>query len=339
MCRRHLEHRLAMDTSNTSASYFTTSNSSDTTGSYSTSPTMSYITYAIGGVGLIGNTFVVIVIMKTISMRKQLANIYITNQGVIDALSSFSLILSIAFEDDGRTYHTLLDDLKCRMWFTRLPLWSLFTSSTYNLIILTMERYLSIVHPIWHKTELTKKKVIVSIIFVWLFGNAYNAAFILPTSGLTADGYCRVLIFWPNRLWRNAAGVLIIVIQYILPLFIFIFVYTRMVIKLRSRIQPTISNESSRSSHQPKSGNSMDRARKNTLKTLIMVVCSFILCWSWNQIYFLIFNLGVGNIDFSGIFYSFTVVMIYLNCCLNPFIYVAKYEEFQKATWRLFRKK
>ena len=82
----------------------------------------------------------------------------------------------------------------------------------------------------------------------------------------------------------------------------------------------------------------MERARKNVLKTLIIVVCSFVFCWSWNQIYFLIFNLGGGSIDFTGAFYNFTVVMVFMNCCINPFIYVAKYEEFRRAMRNLFHK-
>ena len=35
--------------------------------------------------------------------------------------------------------------------------------STYNLVSLTLERYLAVVHPIWHKMKFTKTKVIMNI--------------------------------------------------------------------------------------------------------------------------------------------------------------------------------
>ena len=327
-----------MDDNNTSASFIVTKNASDIAGFYSTSPAMRYITYSIGLIGMTGNIFVVVIIINTSAMRKKLTNAYITNQSVIDALASLLLIFSVTFEDDGRTYHTLLDDLKCRIWFTRFPSWSLFTSSTYNLIMLTIERYLSIIHPIWHKMKFTKKMVIASILFVWLFGASFNAALLFPTSGLTANGKCRVLMFWPEGHWQNAVGVVAIFILYFIPLFIFTILYTRIFIKLRQSVRSAVINDPARNFRQPGAVTPIARARNNVLKTLFIVVCSFIFCWTWNEIYFLIFNVGGGEIDFTSAFYNFTVVMIFMNCCINPFIYVAKYEEFQKATKRIFRK-
>ena len=36
-----------------------------------------------------------------------------------------------------------------------------------------------------------------------------------------------------------------------------------------------------------------------------------------------------------GWFYHFTVVLMYINSCINPFIYAAKYREFQQGVRRL----
>jgi hypothetical protein len=77
-----------------------------------------------------------------------------------------------------------------------------------------------------------------------------------------------------------------------------------------------------------------DTARSNVLKTLILVCCCFVMCWSWNEFYFLIDSLGY-SIDFSSAFYHFTVVAVFSNCCVNPIIYAFKYTEFQLAVKRL----
>ena len=101
-----------------------------------------HITFTIGGLGLAGNGFVVLVILSGKKMRKQLTNAYIINQSAIDATVSFLLIMTTIFEDDGRTYDTYTGELYCKFWLTKLWLWGFFLSSTYNLLALTMERYL-----------------------------------------------------------------------------------------------------------------------------------------------------------------------------------------------------
>ena len=72
------------------------------------------------------------------------------------------------------------------------------------------------------------------------------------------------------------------------------------------------------------------QARRNTVKTLILVSICFIICWIWNQIYYLLFNLGY-NLDFGNNFYHFTVIMVSVNMCVNPIIYLLEYEPFKRA--------
>ena len=78
-------------------------------------------------------------------------------------------------------------DLLCRFWLTRWPLWSILMSSTYNLLMITLERYWQIVHPIHHKIHFSKKKLIGSLVFAWLIGPLYNLAFKMPTT-FVVDG-------------------------------------------------------------------------------------------------------------------------------------------------------
>ena len=44
-----------------------------------------------------------------------------------------------------------------RLWKTDVWQWSLMISSTYNLVLLTLERYIEIIHPIWHKIHIGKE--------------------------------------------------------------------------------------------------------------------------------------------------------------------------------------
>ena len=42
------------------------------------------------------------------------------------------------------------------------------------------------------------------------------------------------------------------------------------------------------------------------------------------------YNIGY-KADWNSTFYQFTVVMVFINCTINPFIYLAKYQDFQTA--------
>lgn len=105
----------------------------------------------------------------------------------------------------------------------------------------------------------------------------------------------------------------------------------------------TVSNDVNNpgAKRQSKSGSSMRaRAKRNVIKTLVIVSTAFIFCTSWNQWFFFLFNLGV--FDFTALssnFYHFSVVAMFVNCCVNPVIYAAQYEEFQKGLRSVFFKK
>ena len=71
-------------------------------------------------------------------------------------------------------------------------------------------------------------------------------------------------------------------------------------------------------------------ARRNTIKTLLIVGCGLIICWTQNQVLYLLHNLGYP-VDFNGTYFQYTVLMGFLNCTVNPFIYLAQYRDYQMA--------
>ena len=71
-------------------------------------------------------------------------------------------------------------------------------------------------------------------------------------------------------------------------------------------------------------------ARTNTIKTFLLVGICFIICWSNNQGYFLLYNLGYG-IELKGTYFNFATLMAFGNCTVNPFIYLIKYKDYQNA--------
>ena len=132
--------------------------------------------------------------------------------------------------------------------------------------------------------------------------------------------------FWPNALANSAFGVCVIFVLFIIPLIVLMYCYGRILWVLTRRIDSDLENSTN---------DKFQLARTNTIKTFLMVGICFIMCWSNNQIYFLMHNLGY-EINWNGTYYLFTVLMVFLNCTVNPFIYLIKYRDYQEALKKLF---
>lgn len=286
----------------------------------------------IGVIGSMGNISVLVVIFSLTKMRQKLTNIFIINQAFTDAVAAISLI--------GTTLHFwhlkslagmsgFGGELLCRLWLTKFPLWASLFASTNNLVAVTIERYLEVIHPISHKVQFTKEKAVFIIVLIWIFSFAFQGSWIISTSGLAQD-HCVLLGFWSSNIWKNGIGFINVMLQFFFPIAILTYCYTKMAFALKNRIVPA-------SSAGDQGINNNERLRRNMFKTLAAVSAVFGLCWVSNQTLFLIYSLGYP-IDFSSSFYHFSIIMVFANCCINPFIYAAKYKEFQKGISQLMIK-
>ena len=69
-----------------------------------------------------------------------------------------------------------------------------------------------------------------------------------------------------------------------------------------------------------------------------MICCGFVVCWSLGHISFFLNAIGAVELDFSGWYYEFTVVMALLHSGINPFIYAAKYRDFKTGVRKMMKK-
>ena len=297
--------------------------------------------YVIGSLGVIGNAFVVIVIASSKSMRARCANIFIINQNCIDGLASVFLIAA-ALPYAGE--HT---KWKCKLWMTRLPFWSMMLASTYNLIFLNIDRYIAIVHPMWHRSGYSLKNIMAMLMFPWLFGIAFNCGYMIPTS-IMQDGRCYIYKCWTDRNAEIAFGLILLFFQFVLPNVIFLFCYVNIIRAVRLR-----ANSDTRQSSDGDVNKTMMtstvvlvqnaghaiwlKAERNSVKTVFIISLSFVLCWILNQALISSEFFGL-NVNYGSLFYKITMVLVLFNCCINPFIYALQYKSFQVAAHKLLRR-
>ena len=140
--------------------------------------------------------------------------------------------------------------------------------------------------------------------------------------------YFQVLFF------HQIFGVFLVSIEFLIPFLILVLCYGRILWMLSRRMDSNLDTRTNRS-------DTFQVARRNTIKTFLLVGVFFVICWSSSKIYYLIYSFGVP-LNWDGIFYKFSVIMAFGNCTINPFIYLIKYKDYQKvlkSCFSIYRKK
>ena len=315
-------------------------NMSSTTSDLSGLPLRTKIIYwSISAFGMISNVFVIVVIVLYAPMRKQLINTFIVNQSAIDAVAAALLCLSTVLDREGTrfTEGDIGSDLLCRVLYSPALLWGMLIASGYGMVVMTLEKFLAVVYPILYKNSLSGNKVVVRITLVasWLIFPFFNICLTVPTTDINSDGVCITLAYWPSQSVRNGVGVFLLVVEYFVPLFSLIFCYTRMAVVLHRRVEPS---QDTANQGEVRRNKTMARARGNVIKTLVLVGVLYCVCWTPNKFYLLLNFFGYPYANLSGDFYNFTVYMVFLNCCVNPVIYILKYNQFQAGIRHLLKR-
>ena len=185
---------------------------------------------------------------------------------------------------------------------------------------------------VFHKTSFTRKHALVMIVVVWILGPTINMARLIPTSEVTPDGICIQNLVWPSQFWYTFTSVFISILLFFFPLIFIMSLYLSIFITLRKKSLKGKGNEMS-----DKQSNNLTQATRNVLKTLIFLTILFFLCWVWNITFFFLYTIGL-YVQTSGPFYNFSVFMVNVNCCVNPFCYALQYREFQAQAKFMFCK-
>ena len=151
---------------------------------------------------------------------------------------------------------------------------------------------------------------------------------------------------WPSDRMKTIFGIVIIFFQFLIPFKILVVCYAKIIWMLTRRIDPDIFKPKIQNSSKIKNPNdnpdnkletqndAFQIAKRNTIKTLLIVGCCYIICWSQNQFLYLIYNFGY-EVDWNSNYFLSTVLMVLLNSTINPFIYLSNYKDYQDALRRL----
>ena len=314
----------------------------------------SYLFHAlriIGMTGILGNGFVLIVLIKRKCSPCGVMEALLINQSLVDLMTATTLLIS-AHVHVPKNYISisLKNELICRIFRTQMPLISFFSTSVYNLVAISLEQYVQITHPIFYHNHVKNMKARFFIGSVWIVGLSFNLLLTLPTSGIVTinvdknytDFYDRdnatmnSSIFYVcseqeynlSETSRHIKGLFAAVTYYFLPFLVIFYALICMVIQLHKQ-----QNRAG-----PLCRTSMYRSMKiSMIKTMSLFCVVFIACWSLNSFIHILasYNLFAASF-YTSTFYSVSLAIFYGCCATNPLLYIVSNRKLRSAVRNVF---
>nr|XP_054767337.1 5-hydroxytryptamine receptor-like [Lytechinus pictus] len=279
--------------------------------------------------GVVGNTCVLLATSRWKAKMKSPTDALVRALAVADLLTS---ILIVPHPYASSVPDTILGEFYCKVVTSHIFMWTSVVASILTMTAISIERYLAISHPFFHRRAVTRKRIRDLIVTIWIL------AFLLNINPLFVEYVDRVshhCVFRYHR--RDLAGkmfygVVVFVIEFITPSTIMVITHV-FASRTLNRELLRFDKQTSQSGTQTFGLSAkLVVAKKRNMNSLLIIFMTFLVCWAPDQIFVLLFNLGI--IDHSHLesqAYSYTVLLAFVNSCANPIIYTIRYPKFRTA--------
>ena len=283
-----------------------------------------YASYIVGTMGVLANGFVLVVLFGFAKLKSLPCTHLVIHQTITDTICSALLLL-------GQTLKlTVNGSLRgwwghfiCKCFFTDYFFWTAFNASSFSLVGISLERYLMVVKPVFHRNHFSKAVVAAMIILDWVAGAAMIAS--ITFTQAVEDGAC---VYQLNGMdskaasWSNFNG------TFFIPTIILIYCCSKVISALWKRTKAV---------HTENQEQSLSSGQINITVTMIAVVAGFVVCQTPFQFYA---NLAmvVPNMKFSMSTFDTLLLLCLVNCCINPFIYAVKFKAFRQGVRAMLKR-
>src|SRR6218665_1577809 len=277
--------------------------------------------------GSIANGLVLRVLLSP-KLRMQTSNLLITNQVAMDLYSCINLIVSYVSRLPRLRLTGTWGWFLCVFIQTDVMTFVGLTGSTASVGAITAERYFKVVYPIAHRKNFRNWMIYATIPLTWIIGVLKNIAGIWTSAVI--DGICNGFSYWPTAELATGFAIFNLIWQFFLPLLLFIYSYWHILAVVRGQMKVFSGHQDNDTVAQQTAAN---KAQMNVITTMIGICLAFFVCWTPNQIYFLLTIIGY---ELDNQIYYVTVFLIFLNTNLNPFIYAVKHEAVKRGLRQMF---
>ena len=292
-----------------------------------------YFGCAVIVIGIVGTSANGFILYALVASKQHKKHLLIFNQNVLDFASCIYLVITYALKISNMNLTGLVGYYLCMLFHSEALLWSAVEGSVSNLIIISIERYVKVVHPIWSKNKLRNWMIYSSIALCWLFSFVYNMLTAFTTSAVV-DGVCHGYIIWEDHVGKVVHGTLYFLWFYVLVLLICVMCYWRILVAILRQARVMTGHNTGMTAQSTAAQAQAHHIQSNVIKTMILVCVFYAMAWLPMNIYYLMANLG-GHLTFLDSGYYVVMFVAFLYVCMNPFIYATKFEPVKKHLRRM----
>lgn len=289
---------------------------------------MSVIVYCLAFLlGVLGNG--VVIWVTGFKMKKTVNTVWFLNLAVADFLFTAFLPLSVTYT--AMDFHWPFGKFMCKL-NTTISFLNMF-ASVYILVVISVDRYVSVVWPIWAQNYRNVRKASCVSLCVWVLALILSAPyFIFRDTGPAyhnkdiincfnnfafSDDYDSPSVIQLRLFRHQAMTITRFVLGFVVPFSIIVSCYAVIIHRLRRN--RTLASKSSR-----------------PFKIIAAIIITFFLCWAPFHIMGLIelvhhsANLSNEILDhIITIGVPIATSLAFLNSCLNPLLYVFMGQDFK----------
>ena len=283
---------------------------------------------------ILGNGMVICVMTVRRKQFSSFTNRLIRHQSIIDFVSGvLFLTLKICINPSlfENVNESLSGELLCRFIYSGYFVWASNVASTYNLVMISLERFMATCYPVKHRNHCSFFRIKVSMCAAWIIG--FTEALLLVTTAYHADqGRCS-LNSHVTDVEKVTIMLLYSLVEYLIPVILMTFAYVKILVILQRKLAGTADT------HQQRNG-VLGRAKRNVLVTMLLTGSLFVICWTPLETLRFLYSIGIVKLGQPLVdIIPFFKALVMCNMCVNPVIYCFKYEHFRVQLMQLVRKR
>ena len=276
-----------------------------------------YFQYAVVIMGVVGTAANALVLYAMVAAKEHKKQFLIFNQNALDLCSSLFLVIIFTIKLCKINYTGTV--WLCFIFYREHILWALVLGSSINLMSITIERYIKVVHPNRSKKVLRKWVRWLAAAFAWIAPIVYKFILVIATSHFI-DGVCVSYVVFESRTAALIHAFWNFTSFYASVVFVLVFGYGKILVVIRrqARVMAGHSGPGSSTSQTQSS-----QIQTNVIKTMIFVCAFYVMLWTPSDIYYLLLHF-IPDIPNTMYFYSTFSGFFYVSA--NPFIYALKFD-------------
>ncbi|XP_061448758.1 substance-P receptor [Rhineura floridana] len=277
-------------------------------------------------VSVVGNLVVMWIILAHKRMRT-VTNYFLVNLAFAEAsMAAFNTLVNFTYAVHNVWYYGLF---YCRFQ-NFFPVAAVF-ASIYSMTAIAVDRYMAIIRPLQPRLSATATKIVICVIWLFALLLSFPQGYYATTAHLPGRVIC--LVEWPEnttQTYEITYHFCVTVLSYVLPLLVIGYAYTVVGITLWAS---EIPGDSSDHYHEQMS------AKRKVVKMMIIVVCTFAVCWLPFHVYFLLqhFNADLYQEKYIQQIYLAILWLAMSSTMYNPIIYCCLNDRFRIGFKHAFR--